>query len=268
MTKTNLNTPVDLTASPSGVAVVTLNIPAKKNAFSAATIEALHQTFITLRAQDNVRLVFLRGAGGMFSAGADLEWMKAAADYTEAENRQDAMALSEMLRALHELPQATCALVEGAAMGGGAGLVAACDMTVAVTGAKFAFSEARLGLTPATISPFVIQAIGPRWARALFTTAQVFGTELAHHIGLVTQVVDDVDGLHTAMATIEKQVTGCAPGAVADCKALVADVTGQDIDHDIQDLTAKRIAHRRATAEGREGIDAFLNKRKPTWVKS
>ena len=139
---------VTLSVSTEGVAVVTLNRPAKKNAFSGQMIADLTEIFTTLRTQDHVRLVFLRGAGGTFSAGADLEWMRAASGYTEAENREDARDLARMLRALYTLPQATCAVVEGAAMGGGAGLIAACDLAVGTVDTKFCFSEARLGLIP------------------------------------------------------------------------------------------------------------------------
>ncbi len=266
MTTTTETKAVELTATPGGVAVITLNRPEKRNAFSGNTIEQLQDTFATLRAADHVKLVFLRGAGGVFSAGADLQWMKAAADYTEEENKQDALALAHMLRDLYHLPQVTCALVEGAAMGGGCGLVAACDMAVAVKGTKFAFSEARLGLTPATISPYVIQAIGPRAARWLFGTAEVFSTDLALRLGLITEEVEDATALQKAMSRIEEQVALCAPGAIADAKDLVDTVCFAPFDDRLLEETAKRIAHRRATDEGREGIAAFLGKRKASWV--
>ena len=159
--------PVLLDVSPAGVAVITLNRPDKHNAFNAEVIARLSDTFETLRASEaGVRIVFLRGAGKSFSAGADLDWMKASALFTEADNEEDAMALANMLKRLHELPQLTVALVHGAAMGGGAGLLAACDVGVVMKDAQIRFSEVRLGLTPATISPYVVRAIGPRWARA------------------------------------------------------------------------------------------------------
>jgi methylglutaconyl-CoA hydratase len=161
---------VVLDASPSGEATVLLNRPERRNAFDALTIRALTEAFETLHAADHVRVVFLCGAGGAFSAGADLDWMRAAAEASVEDNRDDAMALARMLKALHDVPALTVALVEGPAYGGGAGLVAACDMAVAVRGATFAFSEVKLGLTPATISPYVVAAIGPRRSRMLFAT--------------------------------------------------------------------------------------------------
>jgi methylglutaconyl-CoA hydratase len=158
-----------------GAAVITLNRPDKHNAFNADIIARLSDIFETLRANtDEVRIVFLRGAGKSFSAGADLEWMKAAADWTHEDNVEDALGLARMLHRLYDLPQTTVALVQGAAMGGGAGLMAACDIAVAVKDAKIRFSEVRLGLTPATISPFVVKAIGPRYAKALFGTGEGF----------------------------------------------------------------------------------------------
>ena len=163
-----------LDVTPGGAAIVTLNRPDKHNAFNADIIARLSDIFETLRANtDEVRVVFLRGAGRSFSAGADLEWMKAAADWTHEDNQADALNLARMLKRLHDLPQTTIALVQGAAMGGGAGLMAACDVAVAVKDAKIRFSEVRLGLTPATISPFVVRAIGPRYARALFATGEI-----------------------------------------------------------------------------------------------
>jgi methylglutaconyl-CoA hydratase len=174
-----------LSVTPGGTAVITLNRPDKHNAFNADVIATLSDMFETLRANtDEVRMVVLRGAGPSFSAGADLEWMKAAADWTHDDNEEDALGLARMLRRLHDLPQLTVALVQGAAMGGGAGLVAACDIAIAVKDTKFRFSEVRLGLTPATISPFVVRAIGPRWAKALFATGEGFDGEFAHKIGL------------------------------------------------------------------------------------
>jgi methylglutaconyl-CoA hydratase len=257
---------VTLSVSTEGVAVVTLNRPAKKNAFSGQMIADLTEVFTTLKTQDHVRLVFLRGAGGTFSAGADLEWMKAATDYTEAENREDARDLARMLRALYTLPQATCAVVEGAAMGGGAGLIAACDLAVGTVDTKFCFSEARLGLIPAVISPYVTQAIGPRAARALFTTARVFDGSTALMIGLLTEAVNTAADLEAVIERISKDVLACAPGAVADCKTLIEAVWAAALDDSVIEDTARRIAARRVSDEGREGILAFLEKRKPNWT--
>jgi len=257
-----------LSVTPGGTAVITLNRPEKHNAFNADVIAALSDMFETLRANtDEVRLVVLRGAGASFSAGADLEWMKAAADWTHEDNEEDALGLARMLRRLHDLPQLTVALVQGAAMGGGAGLVAACDVAIAAKDAKFRFSEVRLGLTPATISPFVVRAIGPRWAKALFATGEGFDGEFAHKIGLVQYVVASADDLDDMLEEVAKLAFAAAPGAVAAAKALVDDVAGQEIDDRLGKHTAKLIADRRASEEGREGLAAFLEKRKPAWVK-
>lgn len=262
-----LSETVVLDASPSGVAVVTINRPAKKNAFDAEVIAALTQTFETLRDADGVRIVFLRGAGGAFSAGADLEWMRAAADWTPSENRDDAMALAEMLLHLRELPQFTVALVEGPAFGGGAGLVAACDYAVAAANAKFAFSEVKLGLVAATISPHVIEAIGPRRARGLFATGRLFDAAFAEKIGLVDEVVAEPADLDDAMERLSTEIMAAAPGAVRASKELVDDVAGNPIDDELLEHTAKVIAERRASPEGQEGVRAFLEKRKPGWAQ-
>ncbi|KAK0341169.1 hypothetical protein LTR94_027517, partial [Friedmanniomyces endolithicus] len=172
---------VQIRSTAEGAVFVTINRPAKKNAFDAAVIAALYEAFETLQGADHVRVVFIRGAGGNFSAGADLNWMGEAAKWSEAENRQDALVLAKMLKALHDVPALTVAIVEGAAMGGGAGIVAACDMAVAVEGARFAFSEVKLGLIPATIAPYVVEAIGARRARQLFLTANSFDADYAAH---------------------------------------------------------------------------------------
>lgn len=260
--------PVLLDVSPAGVAVVTLNRPDKHNAFNAEVIAQLSDTFETLRANgDEVRIVFLRGKGGSFSAGADLDWMKAAAHYTEADNEEDAMALATMLKRLYDLPQMTVALVQGAAMGGGAGLLAACDVGIVMKDAKIRFSEVRLGLTPATISPFVIRAIGPRWARALFASGEGFDGTFAHQIGLAQYVVENEDEMALMEEHLAKLAFSAAPGAVADAKKLVDDVTGQEINHGLAVHTAKAIAKRRASEEGKEGLSAFLERRKPVWAE-
>ncbi|MGF1463961.1 MAG: enoyl-CoA hydratase-related protein [Maricaulaceae bacterium] len=257
--------PVILDASPGGVAVVMLNRPEKHNAFNTEIIEQLSDAFETLRAADHVRVVFVRGSGKSFSAGADLTWMRAAADYTHDENAADALKLAEMLERLHSLPQMTVALVNGVAMGGGAGLVAACDIAVAVKSAQFRFSEVRLGLTPATISPYIIEAIGARRAKALFVSGEGFDAAYAEKIGLIQYVVEDPEGLDAMMSELADLAFHTAPGAVADAKKLVRDVAGEPITHALLADTAKRIADRRASEEGREGLAAFLDKRRPSW---
>ncbi|MDP8916790.1 MAG: enoyl-CoA hydratase-related protein [Pseudomonadota bacterium] len=255
---------VQLAVSASGSATVLLNRPEKKNAFNAATIAGLHQAFETLHGADTVRVVFLRGAGGTFSAGGDLDWMRSQAEASEADNRADALGLARMLKALHDVPALTVALVQGAAMGGGAGLVAACDMAVATPEASFAFSEVRLGLTPATISPYVVQAVGPRRARALFATGRRFGAEEALRFGLIDEIAPDLDSVQERLAG---EMAACAPGAVGEAKRLVDLVHGARIDRGLLEETARRIAARRASAEGREGTRAFLERRKPVWAE-
>lgn len=256
-----------LNVTPAGAAIITLNRPDKHNAFNADIIARLSDIFETLRANEQVRIVFLRGAGKSFSAGADLEWMKAAADWTHEDNVQDAMGLAHMLRRLYELPQTTVALVQGAAMGGGAGLMAACDIAVAVKNAKIRFSEVRLGLTPATISPFVVRAIGPRWAKALFVSGEGFDGTYAEKIGLAQYTVDSADDLDEMMEYLAKLAFHTAPGAVHDAKELVDMVFGEEIDEGLLHRCARQIADRRASQEGREGLSAFLEKRKPSWAE-
>jgi methylglutaconyl-CoA hydratase len=258
---------VVIEATPEGIATVTINRPEKKNAFNAEVIAALHEAFETLKDADGVRLVFLTGAGGAFSAGADLEWMRSAADWSESDNRDDAMGLATMLSALHRLPQLTVALIDGPAFGGGAGLAAACDLAIATERSTFAFSEVKLGLTPATISPYVIQAIGPRNAKVLFATGRVFGATDALKWGLVQEVVADPTAFPVIRETLGAAMMACAPGAVADAKRLVDDVEGRVIDHVLIEETARRIAARRVSEEGQEGVRAFLDKRKPGWAE-
>jgi methylglutaconyl-CoA hydratase len=258
---------IELDVSRAGVAVVMLNRPAKRNAFNAEVIAELFDAFETLSKNPEARVVLIRGAGTIFSAGADIDWMKAAAIYTEKDNEEDAFAMAEMLRKLHSLPQVTIALVHGAAMGGGAGLAAACDVAIAHKDTKFSFSEVRMGIIPATISPYVVEAIGPRWARALFVTGETFDGDFAHQIGLVQYVVADEAEMDTLVEHLAGLVFSASPAAVADAKDLVEDVFGREMDAGLSRLTAKRLAHRRASEQGKEGLSAFLEKRKPNWAR-
>ena len=258
---------VRIEATTDGVVFVTINRPAKKNAFDAATIAALHEAFVTLHGAEQVRTVFIRGAGGTFCAGADLGWMRDAADWSESDNRDDAMGLAKMLKALHDVPALTVALVEGAAMGGGAGIVAACDMAVAVKGTKFAFSEVKLGLIPATIAPYVVEAVGARKARQLFMTGNMFDADYAAHVGLVDAVLPDAEAIDGFVAQLTTTQKACAPGAVGDSKRLVHHVAGHRLDGGLMEDTAKRIARARVSAEGQEGVRAFLDKRKAKWAE-
>ena len=257
---------VQVDGTTDGTVFVTINRPHKKNAFDAATIAALHETFETLHGADNVRVVFIRGAGGTFSAGADLQWMADAAGWSESDNRDDAMGLARMLKALHDIPALTVALVEGPAFGGGAGLVAACDHALATADAKFAFSEVKLGLIPATIAPYVIDAIGARRARQLFLTANIFDADYAAHIGLIDMVLPE-GSVEEFISMLTDSLTGNAPNAMGDAKRLVNDVAGHKIDGGLMDDTARRIARARVSVEGKEGVAAFLAKRPPSWAQ-
>ncbi len=256
---------VRLEATLEGVAIVTINRPDRRNAFNAALIAALSETFETLHGAEHVRLVFLRGAGGMFSAGADLEWMRAAAGHTEEDNREDAMAMARMFKLLRDIPALTVALVQGGAYGGGAGLAAACDMAYATADSRFSFAEVKLGLVAATISPYVVEAIGPRAARALFATGRTFDAAHAEKIGLVTEMVADDAGLEAAMAALSTEMMACGPMAVIESKRIVERVACREIDHRLMDDTARAIARVRVSEEGQEGVMAFLEKRKPSW---
>ena len=256
---------VQIDATADGVVFVTINRPRKKNAFDAATIAALHEAFETLHGADRVRVVFIRGAGGTFSAGADLNWMGDAAGWSEADNRTDAMGLARMLKALHDVPALTVAIVEGSAMGGGAGIVAACDMAVAVAGTRFAFSEVKLGLIPATIAPYVVEAVGARRARQLFLTGNIFDADYAAHAGLIDMVLPE-GSVDQFIEMLSDSLSTNAPGAMGDAKRLVNDIAHHKIDGGLLDETAKRIARARVSDEGREGVAAFLEKRAPIWA--
>lgn len=255
-----------LNTTRAGVAVVTLNRPKVHNAFNPDVINRLKDIFETLRGADGVRVVLLEGAGPSFSAGADLAWMRAAADYSPSDNRSDAGDMAGMLHMLQTLPQATIALVHGAAMAGGCGLLSACDIAIATKSASFALSEVRLGIIPAVISPYVIRAIGPRAASRYFLTAERFDAATAQALGLVHMVVEDNDGLAREAEKIVQQLFTCAPGAIDAAKDLIRSVEGRPIDSHMMADTSRRIAERRASDEAKEGLSAFLEKRKPKWA--
>jgi methylglutaconyl-CoA hydratase len=246
-----------------GVAHVTLNRPDRHNAFNEDVIAALTDAFARGR---TARAIVLRGSGPSFCAGADLDWMKRAADWSQTENETDARKLSDMLAAIDASPAPVIAVAHGGVYGGGVGLVACADLAVATPGAKFRLSEVRLGLTPATISPFVLAAIGARQARRYFATAELFDAVTAHDIGLVHELGDDDRGAEAWVDAWLKHILEAAPGAVADAKALARDFAGKAVTDELRADSARRIAARRADPEGREGITAFLSKRKPDWV--
>jgi len=256
-----------LDVSPEGTAVLTLNRPQKRNSFNAEVIAELTDAFETLSKNPECRLVLIRGNGPVFSAGADLEWMKAASHYTVHENEEDAFGMAEMLRRLFELPQVTIALLHGAAMAGACGVAAACDIAIAKKGTIFSFSEVKLGIIPATISPYIVNAIGPRWTRTLFVTAERFEAEVAEKLGLIHHAVEDDAAMEKLVEHYADLVYAASPAAIADTKALVSDVTGAVIDASLGKMTAKRLAHRRVSEQGKEGLAAFLEKRKPSWAR-
>jgi methylglutaconyl-CoA hydratase len=249
----------------SGVATVTLNRPEVRNAFNEEVIAELAAVFMEYRDQPDVRCVVLTGNGPAFCAGADLNWMKRMADYTRDENIADAAALAKMLRVLYNCPKPTIARVHGDAYAGGVGLVAVCDMAVCADSAQFCLSEARLGLAPATISPYVIRAMGARAAHRYFLTAERFSAAEALRIGFVHQVVA-ADQLDAAVAALAQMLLQAGPAAVKACKALVQDVADKDITQLLIERTVHAIADIRVSDEGREGMQAFLGKRKPNWL--
>lgn len=249
-----------------GVATVTLNRPDFHNAFDQGVVASLAETFASIAADESIRAMLLRGRGETFCAGADLHWMRSSADFSKEENERDAMELAAMLRALNDVPVPTIALVQGGAYGGGLGILAASDIVVAVDNCRFAFTETRLGLIPAVISPFVIGAIGARQARRYFLTAERFGAQVALRIGLVHELVDGEGAMASRAGDLVTRILRTARGANADAKRLVADVVDRPVDDALMEDMARRIAARRATTEGREGTAAFLERRKPPWV--
>jgi len=247
------------------VAIVVLNRPDVHNAFDETLIAELTATLAALDRDDDVRAVVIAGAGKSFCAGADLNWMKRMAGYGAAENLADAHALAAMLRTLYGLSKPTIARIHGAAMGGGVGLAACCDIAVATQDATFALSEAKLGLIPATIGPYVIEAIGARQARRYFLTAERFEAAEAFRIGLVHDIVPPAD-LDGRVNELLGALLGAGPQAQVECKALIRGVAHRPIDADVVAGTARHIAAVRASPEGREGVAAFLAKRRAAWV--
>ena len=247
------------------VARLRMQRPEVHNAFDAGLIAELTAALVALGADATVRVVVLEGDGASFSAGADLNWMRGMAKMSEAENREDSLALARLMRTLDELPKPTIASVHGAAFGGGVGLVACCDIAIGVPEAKFGLTEAKLGLLPAVISPYVIRAIGTRQARRYFASAEIFSAEEAQRIGLLHEVVNATT-LDTAVQRQIDLLLKAGPVATASAKALVHDVMAHD-DGDRHDAdNAALIARLRVSPEGQEGLTAFLDKRKPSWI--
>ena len=245
------------------IATVTLQRPDVRNAFNEILIAELQQAFRSLGEAEGVRVVVLTGVGPTFCAGADVQWMKASRDRTERENAADARAMAEMFRAIDECPKPVIGLVRGAALGGGSGLVACCDIVVAAEGTVFGFTEVRLGIVPANISTFVLPKIGAAAARRYFLTGERFDARRAREIGLVHEVFPDAD-LDGAVEKIAGEILQCGPAAVATAKALIREGLALPRDAAI-DFTVRTIARVRVSPEGQEGLAAFLEKRKPRW---
>jgi methylglutaconyl-CoA hydratase len=249
------------------IATVTLTRPEVRNAFNDDLIAELTEAFTALGTREDVRCVVLAAEGKAFCAGADLNWMRRMADYSRDENLADAGKLAEMLHVLYTCPKPTIARVQGDVYAGGTGLVAACDMAVSSDTAGYCLSEVKLGLIPATISPYVIRAMGARAAHRYALTAERFDAAEALRIGFVHAVVP-MDGLDAKVAELSQALVNAGPEAVKACKRLVQDVAGRDIDAALIRTTVEGIADIRASAEGREGVQSFLGKRAPAWLPS
>ena len=257
----NILTEIDI-----GVGIITLNRPERHNAFDDALIAELSAAIDQMAADPAVRVLVISSSGKSFCAGADLNWMKRAAGYSNEENLRDSRALAGMLRRLAQCPKPTIARVQGPAYGGGVGLIACCDIAIATFDAQFALTEVKLGIIPAVISPHVIAAIGERYARRYMLTAERFSAAEAYRIGLLHELVTDAAALDDAVGEIVDAVLKNAPGAMAECKALIAAVAWKPLSPEVIEDTAQRITRLRASEEGREGMSAFLEKRKPNWI--
>ena len=259
--------PVTLVTERQGpLGLITFNRPERHNAFDDTLIAELTETLRSMEAEDGVRVVVLSGAGRSFSAGADLEWMKRAASYGKDENQRDAMALGTLMRTLDHLRKPTIARVHGPAYGGGVGLVCACDVAIAAQTASFALTEVKLGLIPAVVSPYVIAAIGARNARRYFTTGEKIEAAEAYRIGLVHDLAMDEADLDDKVGRVVDALLVGGPVAQREAKELVRAVANRPMHSEILQDTAERIARLRTSPEGREGIGAFLEKRKASWV--
>ena len=255
---------LDIRRPSAHLAEVWLNRPEVRNAFNDGVIAELTAAFRTLGADAELRAIVLGGHGKAFCAGADLSWMRAMADYSWAQNHADASALAEMLWTIYSCPVPVVGRIHGDCYAGGVGLAAVCDVLLAAEGVHFCLSEAKLGLLPATIGPYVVKALGEQASRRYFTTAERFSAQRALALGFVHEVMP-AEALDGAVAETVAALVANGPAAVRACKQLVKDVAGRPIDAALRDDTARRIADIRASAEGREGVQAFLHKRDPAW---
>lgn len=257
------NKPLILSVDKRGVCTLTLDRPDKHNALNRELIEVLTKALVEIENEPGVRVVVITGSGESFCSGADLQWMAESVNYSDKENQADAMALSRLMSTLYGLSKPTIALINGHAFGGALGLVACCDIAIAVSGALFSFSEVRLGLTPAVISPYIVNAIGARQAKRLFLTAERFSAEQALDYGLVHQLTVETL-IEPAVEAQIGRLLKAGPQAITESKALVQQLV--EGKHDAESLAAL-IARLRASDEGQEGLKAFLEKRPPNWVK-
>lgn len=250
-----------------GVATITLNRPEVRNAFDQDLIDGLAERLMEVRTRDDVRALVLTGAGECFSAGADVNWMRSMVTASEEDNLEDALRLADLMGSLHDMGKPTVARVNGHAFGGGVGLVACCDIAVAARHARFSFSEVRLGLVPAVISPYVLDAIGVRHGRRYFLSGEVMSAKEARRIGLIHELAKH-ERLDDAVDAQLAMLLRGGPAAIRECKALIAMVDGHAMSADraLRRRTAEIIAQLRVTEEGQEGLKAFLDKRAPSWV--
>ncbi len=253
--------PTIKTSTSGWVQTVTLDRPEAKNAFNEAMIEELREAFTAV--SDSIRVVVLTGSGSVFCAGADINWMRDSISRSEADNREDASRMEAMFRAIDECPAPVIGRVNGPALGGGMGLIACCDIVVAVDNAQFAYTEVRLGIVPAVISPFSLRKIGPAAARRYFLTGEIFDVAKAMQLGLVHEVVA-ADDLDSATSKIAHTLTNNGPGAVRTAKSLIREVLSMDRQQ-ARKFTIETIARVRTSAEGQDGLSAFLEKRSPRW---
>jgi methylglutaconyl-CoA hydratase len=256
---------LDIRRPSAHVAEVWLNRPDVRNAFNDSVIAELTQAFTQLGADTTLRAIVLGGHGKSFCAGADLSWMRAMAGYDWERNRADAQALADMLWAIYSCPLPVVGRVHGDCYAGGVGLAAVCDVLIAVDSVHFCLSEAKLGLLPATIGPYVVRALGEQASRRYFTTAERFSAVRAQQLGFVHEAVA-ADALDTKVSEIVAALVANGPAAVKACKRLVQDIAGRPIDDALRADTARRIADIRASAEGKEGVQSFLDKRTPAWL--
>lgn len=261
-----MNSSITIARDNDGVVTITLNRPKKHNAFDQEMISSLTTAFKKIDNDATVRVLILAASGPTFSAGADLSWMKKMGNCHYEDNLRDAEALAEMLHRLNSLPIPTIARIQGPALGGAVGLICACDIAIATKDTSFSFSEAKIGLIPAVISPYVIEAIGSRYARYHFVTADTLSAQQARQIGLIHEVVVSNE-LDSTISTITQRLLKNSPDAMAAAKALIRDISHQPINATIRQKTCQHLAKARLSEQGREGISAFLEKRQPNWAE-